>query len=829
MQLESPSRFAVVLALFVAAALGRPGLARAQAAEPAGGAKTSVTPPELLHDPGVNYPQTLLEAGEFTRTTVSLILEIGPDGSVKSATLEGPGRAVFDEPALAAARQLRFQPATRAGAPVAAKIRFQYTFEPPPTVLAGRVIDDVSGQPVANARIRVKVADGTEVELTTDADGSFRRENLARGKAQLWIEAAGFLAQQAEFELSPLRAVEIRARLERPAKPEQPGQGADASGPSKPVEILVRGERLAPAVSSLTRGEVRQLPGAFGDPFRALEALPGVTPIVSGLPFFYVRGAPPGNVGYYVDGIRIPFLYHVAVGPSVIHPGLIERVDLYPGGYPAELGRYAGGIVSAETAPPKSELHGEANVRTFDAGALVETGFAGGRGSILLGGRYSYTAAMLSLSQPDIKLDYRDYQARITYDVTNRDRVSLLSLGSYDLLGEKQRGGLRVLFGSEFYRVDLRHEHRFDQGVLTSAVTLGFDQSKIDEEGNALDRSLAVRSSYRHELGPRSLFRAGIDARLDEYSTSLPKYTDPDNPDNASFHEYNPSRTDVAAGVWSDFVLHPAPGIEVTPGLRLDLYHSQDTTIPALDPRISARFTVSPRVTIVHAYGIAHQPPAFVVPLPGVAPTLAGGLQESFQSSAGVEVELGWGTKGTATVFYNAFFNMTDALANPNGGSPDDPDDPRAMGSAVGFELFIHRRLTQRLGGFLSYTLSRSMRSIEREHFPNTFDRAHVMNLALAYDLGRNWRAGTRVVFYTGMPVLAENDGTIPELRTQHPERTDPFFRVDLRIEKRWNLSETTWLAFVAEMLNATLSKEEIGEERIGPITIPSIGVEAGF
>src|SRR5207249_4000018 len=60
-------------------------------------------------------------------------------------------------------------------------------------------------------------------------------------------------------------------------------------------EILVEAEKTPPAVTSLSKAEVRELPGAFGDPFRAIEALPGVTPIVSGLPYFYVRGAPPGN------------------------------------------------------------------------------------------------------------------------------------------------------------------------------------------------------------------------------------------------------------------------------------------------------------------------------------------------------------------------------------------------------------------------------------------------------------------------------------------------------------------------------------------------------
>src|SRR6185369_7142929 len=149
--------------------------------------------------------------------------------------------------------------------------------------------------------------------------------------------------------------------------------------------------------ASLSRAEVRQIPGTFGDPFRAIEIMPGVTPIVSGLPFFFVRGAPPGDVGYFLDGVRVPLLFHVGAGPSVVHPALIQRVDLYPGGYPARFGRYSGGIVSGETAPPLDRAHGEFNVRLFDAGALVETPFAlpgdsKERGSILVGGRYSYTA-----------------------------------------------------------------------------------------------------------------------------------------------------------------------------------------------------------------------------------------------------------------------------------------------------------------------------------------------------------------------------------------------------------------------------------------------------
>jgi hypothetical protein len=78
------------------------------------------------------------------------------------------------------------------------------------------------------------------------------------------------------------------------------------------------------------------------------------------------------------------------------------------------------------------------------------------------------------------------------------------------------------------------------------------------------------------------------------------------------------------------------------------------------------------------------------------------------------------------------------------------------------------------------------------------------------------------------------------------------FYRIDVRLEKRWRLGETAWISFVIEALNATLRKEIVSEschtildlsmtdmppirtrtchdEEFGPVTVPSIGVEGGF
>jgi hypothetical protein len=59
--------------------------------------------------------------------------------------------------------------------------------------------------------------------------------------------------------------------------------------------------------------------------------------------------------------------------------------------------------------------------------------------------------------------------------------------------------------------------------------------------------------------------------------------------------------------------------------------------------------------------------------------------------------------------------------------------------------------------------------------------------------------------------------------------RNPAFYRVDVRLEKRWKLSQRAWISFIAEVMNVTLSKETYNSTVIGPITIPSIGAEAGF
>ena len=611
------------------------------------------------------------------------------------------------------------------------------------------------------------------------------------------------------------------------------------------IDVTVQGKPLPRRASTLQKDEVRSLPGAFGDPFRAIEALPGVTPIVSGLPYFLVRGSPPANVGYFFDGVRVPALFHVALGPSVIHPVLIDRVELYSGAYPARYGRFAGGIVAADTAPPVAAWRGEGLIRVFDAGAMLMAPLPpDDRGSAMVAGRYSYTAAILSLVNPDVKLDYWDYQSRLHYRLSRRDEVSALIFGAGDFVEEKETRDepARTLADASFHRLDLRWDHRPRKDTkVRLATTLGLDFFGAGERG-LRDRSIGVRTEIDHVLESGAVVSAGADANFDAYDTaenagditSLP--VPPGFPSTVLFQ----SRNDLTTGLWLELAQPLGPATFV-PGLRLDHYtFGGRTTEFAADPRLAVQVRAHERVRLTATIGIAHQPPSFLVALPGIAVGgVRGGLQRSVQQSLSAEVDLPLHFDARATVFQNAFFNMTDPLAAIRRYEASFVVFDRMLGSSRGLELYLHRPVTQRIGGFVSYTLSRTERMLGRERFAAAFDRTHVLQTGLSWDLGHRWRAGSRLVFYTGFP-SAEIADIFENVPIPVEEgRTLPFFRIDLRLEKRWLIGDHGFVGLVFEVLNATARREIIDVNcdpiagcqpvEFGPIIIPSIGVEGGF
>jgi hypothetical protein len=524
----------------------------------------------------------------------------------------------------------------------------------------------------------------------------------------------------------------------------------------------------------------------------------------------------------------------------------------------------------------------------------VEAPFSGGRGTALVAGRYGYPGPVLRLFTDKTYIGYWDYQARASWKFGERDSLTLFAFGSHDYLATRSPSGdpearkhLQEELVSDFHRLDLRFDHLTTQGRVRLAVTGGYD-SQGAEPTYATNRLLAARLEVEQALTEGVRLRGGLDGELDVYRMRITAQGpfEPVIPQSA-----NPPPTNARAGAHTDVVWRLTPRLELVPGVRVGLFASRRPReapqtgrerwlIPAVDPRVTLRVTIAPRAAWLSSFGLAHQypslrlgnAPAPVTSVPGF-PFGVHELQRATQGSQGFELILPGDITWSTTGFYTLFHGLTDLSASCYQLEPASrpapmgpqiivppyvcPNNQPVSGRSYGVELMLRRPFTKRLGGLISYTLARATKRArflredggeDVETVPSEFDRTHVLNALLGYQLGRGWRLGGRFLFYTGTP-YSRRSGSLA-VPPYNAYRNPAFYRVDVRLEKRWQIGQTGSIAFVLEGQNVTLQKEVTAlgidcegngspaqpetkttckQSVAGPITIPSVGVEAFF
>jgi hypothetical protein len=613
--------------------------------------------------------------------------------------------------------------------------------------------------------------------------------------------------------------------------------------------------------------EAKEIPGGLGDPVRAISAFPGVSPLSRGSPYLYLRGAPPGNSAYLVDGVRVPLLFHAGLASSILEPALIEQLDFFPSAVPARYGGIAGGVVEIETRAPLDRVRSEATAKLYEAGALIESPFLDARGSALAAFRYGYPQIVLALVDPSTKIGYWDYQSRATWQLGAHDRLTLFAFGSHDRTSHTTNldsGGTVEIedLASDFHRADLRLEHEFNStDRLRLAATIGW--SSIGASPTYLDDwTYAARIEAQASAGPGLRIRAGAQLEANAYrSTGTAPLLGPDGAPIGA----DPPPSNLTAGAYVDLVVRWGESVEITPGLRADVFRSvradplASGTVPAVDPRLAVRVGLADGIDWLSSLGLAHQlpllrvgnAPANALSVPGFAAG-ATHLQSSAQISEGLELHLplefllrttGFGSLTTGLIdLPNTCYDQVAGTRSMPGPTTYLCADTPTHGLAYGLELSLRRSVAHGLTGWLSYTLSRTTERYPgaASAVPSPYDRTHVLSAIAAYDLGAGFRASARVVAYSGTPDLRLSGG---QRLAVDGFRFPAFVRLDARFEKQWWLGPEQSLALVLEAQNATLSKEydaldcnspsappSACQLRAGPtIFIPSIGLEGAF
>ena len=804
--------------------------------------KPVVKDPELVEFVDAEYPKEALAQG--IQGTVVLKLTIDREGRVTAAELMTPAGHGFDEAARAAALKFRYKPATRDGKPFAVKIPYAYRFTikeveapaPPPMTtghLGGELRISGTDAPLVGAEVVVTLPDGSERRVTTDSEGRWRIEDVKPGSALVAVTAPGFEPVNSKEEVVAGQETNVTLRL----SPEATG-----------LEVIVRGERPAREVTRRTvdRREIERIPGTGGDALRSIQNLPGVArpPGLSGL--LIVRGSGPQDTATFVDGVDVPLIYHFASLTSVVPTELLEQIDFYPGNFSARYGRVNGGIVDAKLRSPDTRCYEKGKLDEtkndcfhllvqgdmIDFRALVQGPLPIEGWTFAAGGRRSWLDFWLKpvLEQTGSSVTtapvYYDYQL-IAERRTAKSRLALRFFGSDDRLellvkdpaAQDPAFGGNLRFGTAFYRGQILLESELSSKVsLSASLSAGMDTADF-QIGNYYF-TLDTHPVYlRYELGFEVLRGAklnlGLDFQMAEFDVHVrfpppPREGEPDPGPYAAKPplESHDNGFNFRPAWYGELELEPVSGLRVVPGLRADYY--RDSNHGDLAPRVTARWDIvkgaaadAPnrrRTTIKGGAGVFYQPPQFqetdeVFGTPNLYSNRA------VHYSIGAEQEL---TKQVELGVEGFYKDLTRQVSRAPGVNGSYAYGNQGTGYVVGLESMLKYKPDERFFGWISYTLSRSIRkdAPNEPEYLFQYDQTHNLIVLGSYRLGRGWEFGARFRLVTGplttpivgppsLPALYAADAAAyaPIQGKEFSERLPLFHQLDVRVDKRWQMS----------------------------------------
>ncbi|MDX2191827.1 MAG: carboxypeptidase-like regulatory domain-containing protein [Gemmatimonadales bacterium] len=717
--------------------------------------------------------------------------------------------------------------------------------------VSGYVRSAESGEVIRGATVLVE---NGPWRAETNQDG-FYVLTVPGGRQVLRFRALGHtpLADTLELAASLVRDVRLQPAAftlqELRASGRRDSVAIDLETPAMSVEALDAGTiRLAPAIL----GEV--------DPIRTLTLLPGVKLTSDGSTGISVRGGTPDQNLILLDESTIYNPSHVFGFYSVFNSDAVADVKLYKGGIPARFGGRLSSVLDIRQREGNDRAFtGQASLGLISSRASVEGPLPGKLGSFLVAARRTYADLFLRLSSnPDINQNtayFYDLNAKGNIRLGDRGSIMVSGYFGRDRFAVQERlstgwgntaGTLRwnQSFGDRlFSKVSLtssEYDYRLD--FLSLGRDLGWTASIGSTEARVLE-TLYLSNTQQVEFGGELIRNALQPGNVQPIGQSpvRPVTLQPRFGWTSALHadhEFSVSPAlSVRYGVrWAGFrrvgagttYQYAAPGPVVYDAVlqRYQRGTIVDSTVfgpgetitsaSGLEPRLALNLrlsrTASLKASVMRTRQFLHLISNTNSPTPLDVWEPVGPY---FPAQRADQVALGYaGTFGdgawelTTEAYVKRLDRVTDFVPGADLALNDrlETETLIGRGRAYGFEVQL-RKVTGKLTGWISYTLSRSERRLPGiapgdpgvnggRWFPSPYDRTHDLAVVGFHPVGRSWTLSSVFVLTSGLPATFPvsryqfNSLLLFEYGDRNAARLPTYHRLDVTLTKEWKRSQ---------------------------------------
>ena len=284
--------------------------------------------------------------------------------------------------------------------------------------IEGTVYDGSTNAPVVGAKVHLL---GTDERQTTDTEGKFWFIEITPGTYTVSITREMYdTPTETDIEVSAGHTTQVKLYLGEVLMLE---------------EVIVEGERLPPTVSrkDIRGSELRRIPGIGNDALKGLTTLPSIGVPNDYFGILYIRGSEPGSNLYYFDRTPLGYPFHWGGLLSTVSSEVIEKIDIYAGGYGGEFGLDSQAVLDIHSRDSLEErTSGKFNLNILYSEGMLERRL-GDEGYVSIAGRRSYIDLIVGRFIDGQQFPYfSDYQFKFAHPLGEKHHLTLNTFAATD-------------------------------------------------------------------------------------------------------------------------------------------------------------------------------------------------------------------------------------------------------------------------------------------------------------------------------------------------------------------------------------------------------------